>query len=311
MLLKLIYFKDMFLRYIKKVFGQISKEKEVYVLVTPNMILIFTFLIFPLIWIIIMSFQKGGLTGELSFVGIKNYINVSKNNLFFRSIINNLIFLFIFQPITHILTISIALLLNSIKKKSIVNLARSLLYLPMLGSMVVASIVWLLMLYPRVGPIPLLFDILTIPNPGWFTDPRIALFTIAIVNNWRGSAFYILTYYAAISNIPDELVEAAYIDGANFFQALFYIKLPFIKPVLGFCVIMGSIWSLQVFDAVFVLTGGGPVNATSTMVWFVYKNVFFANKVGMGATMVIVLLIISLIITLFNLKIFGFGKESG
>lgn len=273
------------------------------------MILILVFLVVPLFWIMVMSFQKGALVGPLEFVGLSNYLNIFKNSGFVKSILNTLKYAVIMVPVAQVVTFSISLLLYSLSQKLALNTFRALLYLPMLGSTVTASIVAILLVYPDVGPITRLLNFLHIPSPLWFMDPKLVLVTIGLVEFWKGSAFYVITYYAALSNIPKELIEASKIDGANYFQTLFYIILPSIKAVISFGVIMASIWSLQLFDSVYVLTRGGPMDASSSIVWYIYKNIFSFNKVGVGATMVTILMVITGIITFLNFKILRVGKE--
>ena len=105
------------------------------------------------------------------------------------------------------------------------------------------------------------------------------------------------------------MVEASYIDGASYFQSLFHVVLPSMKPVLTFCLVMATIWALQLFDSVYVLTRGGPSSSSSTIVWSIYENIFFFNRVGRGATMSVVLILLIALMTFINLKITRFQEE--
>jgi ABC-type sugar transport system permease subunit len=166
------------------------------------------------------------------------------------------------------------------------------------------------MAYPQYGPISMILNFFKLPSPNWFGNPKIVMFSIAMVELWRGAPFYTVTFLAGLQSVPREMVEASYIDGANYFQTLFRIVFPTMKPVLTFCLVMSSIWALQLFDSVYVLTRGGPAEASSTMVWYVYKNIFFFNKVGRGATMSVILVIITAIVTYINLKITRFQEQT-
>jgi ABC-type sugar transport systems, permease components len=185
-----------------------------------------------------------------------------------------------------------------------------LLFIPLLSSVVVAAIIWRYMVYPDFGPLSLILNLLHINSPNWFGDSSIVLFTIAIIELWRGAPFYIVTFLAGIQSVPKELTEASYIDGANYFQTLFRVVFPNMKPILTFSLVMATIWNLQIFDSIYVLTKGGPSEASSTMVWYIYKNIFFYNKVGRGATMSVVLILLTAIITFINLRITKFHKQS-
>jgi ABC-type sugar transport system permease subunit len=202
----------------------------------------------------------------------------------------------------------IALVLNSIKKFQ--SFFRTMLFIPLLSSIVVAAIIWRFMTYPEYGPISTIFNFLHIPSPNWFGNPKIVIFTIALIELWRGAPFYTITFLAGLQSVPKEMIEASYIDGANYFQALFRIVIPNIKPVLTFCLVMATIWNLQIFDSVYVLTKGGPAEASSTMVWYIYNNTFFYSRVGRGATMSVLLVFITAIMTFINLKITRFQEQT-
>ena len=295
--------------YLTNTLEKIRKNGFAYLFILPNFILLTVFLLVPIFWIILISFQRGGLIGGMEIVGFRNYSAIFQDRFFTTAILNNLKYTAIMVPVAQVLTLSVALLLFSISQKKWVNIFRSLLYLPMLGSTVGAAIAAILLIYPEIGPIWKLFDLMNIPNPKWFADPRLVLFSIGVVEFWKGNAFYVITYYAALSNVPEELIEAAHLDGANYRQRLFSVVLPMIKPILSFGVIMACIWSLQLFDSVYVLTRGGPQDASSTMVWYIYKNIFHFNRAGVGGTMVVFLLVLTGIITILNLRILGFSRE--
>ena len=292
----------------KKFFENVKKNKFAYVLVAPNIFLLFLFLIIPIFWIILLSFQEGGILEAKTFVGFRNYINLISDKIFLNSILNTLKYMIIIIPLVFIIPMIIALLLNSVKKLR--NLFRMLLFIPLLSSVVVAAIIWRYMVYPDFGPLSLILNLLHINSPNWFGDSSIVLFTIAIIELWRGAPFYIVTFLAGIQSVPKELTEASYIDGANYFQTLFRVVFPNMKPILTFSLVMATIWNLQIFDSIYVLTKGGPSEASSTMVWYIYKNIFFYNKVGRGATMSVVLILLTAIITFINLRITKFHKQS-
>ncbi len=165
------------------------------------------------------------------------------------------------------------------------------------------------MMYPEYGPLNKALTLLHIPNPNWFGDPKMALFSIIIIEIWRGIPFYIVTFLAALQSVPKELVESSCIDGANSIQSFFKIIIPSIKSTLTFCLVMATIWALQLFDSVYVLTRGGPAKATSTMVWTIYENIFFFNRIGRGSSMSVILIILIFIITIINLKLTRFSNK--
>ncbi len=291
----------------KIILKNIKNNKFAYYLISPIFIFFIVFMVVPFFWNIVNSFQSGSYLEPMKFVGFNNYINLFSNKLFLRSILNTFKYLIITIPTIFLFSMCIALVLNSIRKFQ--NLFRTLLFIPMLSSIVVAAIIWRYMAYPDYGPVSIILNFLHIPNPNWFGDPKIVIFTISFIEIWKSFPFYTVIFLAGIQNVPQELIEAGYLDGANYFQALFRIVFPSIKPVLTFCIVMSTIWSLQIFDSIYVLTKGGPSDASSTMVWYIYNNVFFYNHVGRGATMSVILVLLTAIMTIINLRVTRFHEQ--
>jgi ABC-type sugar transport system permease subunit len=285
----------------------IKKNKIAYLLITPNMIFFIIFLLIPFFWIILLSFQKGGILEPKVFIGLKNYESLLTNKIFLKSILNTLEYIAIVIPLVFVISMVVALLLNSIKRFQ--NFFRALLFVPLLNSAVVAAIIFQFLLYPDYGPLSIILKFLHFPVINWFGNAKVTLFTIALIELWKGAPFYIVTFLAGLQGVPKDLTEASYIDGANYFQTLFKVVFPSMKPVLTFCLVMATIWNLQIFDSIYVLTRGGPANASSTMVWYIYENIFFFNKVGRGATMSVVLILLTAIMTFINLRITKFQEQ--
>jgi len=287
--------------------SSVIKNRNAYFLIAPNLLFLFLFLIAPFVWILFLSFQKGGIIGPKVFVGLANYLDLFKNKLLLKSILNTLKYTVTVIPAVFIVGMVVALLLNKIKKFR--NFFRTLLFIPLLSSIVVAAIIWRYLVYPEYGPVSKILEFLHIGSPNWFGDAKIVIFTIVLVELWRGLPFYIVTFLAGLQSVPQEMVEASYIDGANYIQSLFHVVFPSMKPVLTFCLVMATIWALQLFDSVYVLTRGGPSSASSTIVWSIYENIFFFNRVGRGATMSVVLILLIALMTFLNLKLTRFQEE--
>lgn len=291
----------------KNLFFNIKKNKIAYLLISPNLILFIIFLLIPFFWVVILSFQEGAILEPKIFVGFQNYKTLFTNQIFLKSIVNTLKYIVILIPLVFIISMSIALLLNSLKKFQ--HLFRALLFVPLLNSAVVAAVIFRFLFYPDYGPLSIILKFLHFPQINWFGDAKVVLFTIALIELWRGAPFYIVTFLAGLQGIPKDLVEASYIDGANYFQTLFRVVFPNMKPVLTFCLVMATIWNLQIFDSIYVLTRGGPANASSTMVWYIYQNIFFFNRVGRGATMSVILILLTAIMTFVNLRVTKFQEQ--
>lgn len=287
--------------------GRPFKNRNAYLLIAPNFLFLFAFLVAPFLWVFVLSFQKGTILSPKTFVGFDNYLDLAKNRLLLKSILNTLKYTVTVIPSVFVVGMVIALLLNGVRRLR--NFFRTLLFIPLLSSIVVAAIVWRYLVYPDYGPLSRLLGFLGIPAPNWFGDSRIVIFTIVMVELWRGLPFYVVTFLAGLQSVPREMIEASYIDGASRFQSLLHVVFPSMKPILTFCLVMATIWALQLFDSVYVLTRGGPSSASSTIVWSIYENIFFFNRVGRGATMCVVLIVLISVMTVFNLKVTRFHEE--
>jgi ABC-type sugar transport system permease subunit len=283
------------------------KSRNAYLLIAPNFILLFAFLVAPLVWVLVLSLREGTLLGPKSFVAFSNYAALVKNRLLLKAILNTLKYTVSVIPAVFVSGMVVALLLNSIRPGR--DFFRALLFIPLLSSIVVAAIIWRFLAYPEYGPLSRILGFLHIPSPNWFGDSHIVIFTVMAVELWRGLPFYIVTFLAGLQSVPQEMIEAGTIDGANRAQSLFFIVFPNMKPVLTFCLVMATIWALQLFDSVYVLTRGGPSSASSTIVWSIYENIFFFGRVGRGATMSVVLILLISVTTFINLRVSRFSEQ--
>ncbi|MCL4415553.1 MAG: sugar ABC transporter permease [Actinobacteria bacterium] len=296
------------MNFLKINFEKIRKNKFAYFMLSPGLSLWVVFYIFGFFWIVVASFQKGSIASSKEFIGFKNYINVFNDPLFLKTILNTIQYMFLIVIPLIIFSLLIAIILNKINKR-MQNITRALLFIPMLTSIVAAAIIWRIMVNPDMGIISNIFKFFSIQSPNWFGDPKFTKYLLSFIEIWRQLPFFIVTFLAAIQNVDKELLEAGYLDGANYLQLFIKIILPVIKPVLLFGVVMSTIWSLQLFASVYVLTKGGPVDSTSSLVWYIYQYTFLFSNVGKGMVATIILLILIFIITFINLKILKYGQE--
>jgi ABC-type sugar transport system permease subunit len=189
------------------------------------------------------------------------------------------------------------------------NFFKSAIFFPQLSPMVTCAVLWTFMIHPEFGLFNHLLNALGFSSPNWLGDPKLALFTITLLELWRGIGFYVVTYVAAIVAVPDELYDAAMVDGATGLSRFFLITLPLIRPSLLFTLVMATIWNFQLFDSVYVLTRGAPANTTSTVVWYIYDNAFRYERMGRASTMAVILMAIILVLSLIELKYFHSDYE--
>jgi ABC-type sugar transport system permease subunit len=186
---------------------------------------------------------------------------------------------------------------------------RAVVYFPLLASAAATAQIWSYLLAPKFGLLSYLLTALGLPEVFWLSDPKLALYAILLVNWWAGIGFHVVLFLAAMLGIPRELQDAARVDGANAWQTAIGVTIPLMRPVILFSVVMGTIWAFQLFDTVFVLTQGGPVHSTATIVWYIYNYAFRYGQVGMAAAMGVVLLLVIMPISFVQMRVLGKSWE--
>jgi ABC-type sugar transport system permease subunit len=238
------------------------------------------------------------------FIGLKNYIDLFGDKLFIQALRNTTVFVLIGMSIGPTLGLLTAIMLN--QKVRFQSLFRTAYYLPVMTSLVVVSTIWV-MLYNHDGLLNTILVNLGGKPVGWLSNPNIALVSVVFASIWQGFGFETVIFLAALQSIPRELYEAAMIDGANSFQQFRYITLPSLRFVIAFVYIYGIIGSYQVFDQVFVMTNGGPVYSTTTIVYYLFRK-FQDLRLGYASAIAYVLFAILVIFSYVQLR-FSQEKE--
>jgi raffinose/stachyose/melibiose transport system permease protein len=239
--------------------------------------------------------------GEMKFIGLENYVTLVQDKVFWTSTWHSFQ-LAIFSAASLLLYLGISLVLASKIKGS--DLLRKIYLIPMLLSSVAIAQLWMKIFDPNNGMANKLLEIFGVENtPLWLADPKIVLYSIFIPVIWQYAGFYILIYYAALKNVPDEVIEAAKIDGANALQIAFRIKLPLISGVFKVTIMLAVVGSLKYFDLIYVMTGGGPNGASEVMASYMYKEAFKLNNFGYGSAIGFGLLVICLVMTWLTSKL--------
>ncbi|WP_053204059.1 carbohydrate ABC transporter permease [Jiangella muralis] len=253
-----------------------------------------TFIAFPFVYTVYLTFQRGSLLSGLTFAGLENYRNVLRDTLFHETLRNTALFMVVVIPLTIVVTCAVGLLLSSRIRG--MGVYRSLIYTPSLLSIVVAGLIWKMLIDGETGPLDRFTSgVLGLDVP-WLTDGTTAIVFLSVVTLWTSIGFYSLLFMAAFNNVDLDVVDAARIDGAGGWQILMKIKLPLIRPVAQVVLVLVTINAVQLFDLVYVMTQGGPGTATYTAMWYVYQNAFNGGSVPYAATMSLVLLLITAII---------------
>jgi ABC-type sugar transport system permease subunit len=279
-----------------------------YAFLAPNMLFFVIFLLIPIIWVFWFSLRSGGLFGPMDYVGFDNWKEVLTDPLAVLLLKNTLKYALIAIPSMLILGMIVALLLRNIGKAGAIF--RGGLYFPVLAPVVVAGLIWVFMVHPDFGAVNLVIQFFGGEPPNFLGTKELALPTVAVVEIWRGVGFWAVFFLAALVGLPSELYEAAYMDGTNAWQRFRYITLPLLRPTILFALVIATIYNVQIFDSVFVMTDGGPANSTATIVWYIYMTLFRYSNVGYGAALSVLLLALILSLTLILMRLMRGRKES-
>ena len=271
-----------------------------YAFIMPNLIGYTVFVFIPVIFSFVMSVMSwDGSTRPMEFVGLQNFVDIFGDRVFRGSLVHTLSY----ALMTVLPTLVLALLLAVLLKIKGVAIFRTAFYFPYIASIVAVGAVWNMLFQPDFGPVNEFLKFIGIANPPrWVVDKDWAMVAVSLVSIWKYMGYYMIVYLAALQGISNSLYEAAGIDGANGWQKLVYVTIPMLTPTTFFVMIMLTIQCFKVFDLVYVMTGGGPGNATKTLVNFIYEKAFTTWEFGPASAAAIILFVIVLIITLIQFR---------
>jgi len=276
-----------------------------YLYVAPAISLFFLLMLFPMAMVFRYSVLKGAiLKPSPTFVGIRNFQELFADPVFWQSIGHTLYFSIASVVFHLVIGLAFALMLNSKRLNPTVrSILRVLYILPWLFTAVIIAIIWRLILDPS-GIVNFLLTDLNIVGYKieWFSSPNTAIHALTFVNIWAGYPLYMVSLLAGLQGIPDELFEAASIDGASGPQKLWHVTLPQLKPVVVSIALLDFIWTMQVFPLVWMTTAGGPIHATEMMSTYTYKLAFSKFDFSLASASAVVLFVLSMSMTFFYIK---------
>ncbi|MGB3184562.1 MAG: sugar ABC transporter permease [Ornithinimicrobium sp.] len=278
-----------------------GESAAAYAFLAPTFILLGAFILLPMVGAFVISFQRTNGFGEGSFTGLDNYQTLISDGLFWRSAFNTVLFTALVTPLSMLIGLAIAVLLNSVLPAR--GVFRSILIVPMAISGVATALIGTLMFDENSGILDKMGRFVGLPAIDWQSGQVAAFTSVVLVTLWWRVGFNMLIYLAGLQGISTEVYEAARLDGATGWQRFRYITIPLVGPSTFFLLIMNVIYSFQVFDIVFVLTGGGPQNATSVLVTYAYDTGFVTRDQGYAAAIGMILLLIMLVFTLVQWRI--------
>lgn len=275
------------------------KKKEalqgiIYVL--PSFILIMAFCIIPIFMSGYFSFTSYNIMTPPKFVGLENYEKVFQDGYVADAAKNTLLYVLMTVPAQTILALVFAAFLAYKMQNKTGGFLRSVMFIPVIASAVTAGTIWRIILNTEGGLLNNILNFFHLDSVNWLGSTKTALISICTVAVWKNVGYFLVIYYAGIMGISKDLYEAAKVDGATSIQQFFKITLPMLKPITYLVVTLGIIWSFQVFDLAYLMTGGGPGRATVTLVMGIYNAAFKQYKMGYACAMAMLLLLIVVII---------------
>jgi ABC-type sugar transport system permease subunit len=275
-----------------------------YGFLAPAYLIYLLFLAIPLVASLLLSvLEVDRLTLATEFVGWANFDWILTDPRFWKTFGNTFYFIALAVVGNVGLGLGLAVLLDRNIPGPLLYLFRLAYFLPVLVSLAFVSFIWRFMFSFDLGAINYYIRMLGLPPVGWLTDKNVAMLSIVIIDVWKNVGFFVIILLAALQGVPRNLMEAARIDGATPFTALRRIKLPYIAPVVLFCVTYATIGGLQVFDSIKIITDGGPGDSTRSVVMYMFSEAFSAGELGTGAASALTLLVVIAIVTAIQLTL--------
>ena len=280
----------------------------IYIL--PSFVLILIFCIVPIFMSGFFSFTDYNIMNAPEFVGLDNYKKMFQDSYVRDAAKNTLLYVVMTVPVQTLLALTLAAFLAEKMRNKTGGFLRSVMFIPVIASAVTAGTIWRIILNTDGGFLNNILNFFHISSVNWLGSTQTSLLSICIVAVWKNVGYFLVIYYAGIMGIQKELYEAAKVDGATSIQQFTKITLPILKPITYLVVTLGIIWSFQVFDLAYLMTGGGPGHSSVTLVMGIYNAAFKQYKMGYACAMAMFLLIMIIIINVIEDLFFKEKREA-
>jgi len=280
-----------------------------YLFLTPALLVIAVFLLYPIGAVVYYSFTDYNIVTPPVWVGLRNYQQLMHDSLFWKALTNSFIYLLV-TPTLIFLSIILAIVVN--RKLPGISAFRTLFFIPVISGSIAVGIAWRLMLDTNGIINSILISLGVFKEPvQWLAEQSYTLPIAMSLTTWLGLGYYMMIFLAGLQNIPEELYDAAVIDGCNTWQKHLHVSIPGLRPQITFVAIISSLAALQVFNEIYTLTGGlGGVNFSGlTMVFYLWRQAFRLNHAGVASAIAMVLLVITLAFSIMNIRLLERGTE--
>ncbi|MBQ9210773.1 MAG: sugar ABC transporter permease [Clostridia bacterium] len=272
--------------------------------ILPSFVLMMTFNVVPIFLSLFYSFTKYNMASPPQWIGLDNYARLFSNRVLTESLSNTVRYVLITVPAQTVLSLLLAVFIAEHMKNRYGSLMRSVIFIPVIVSLIASATVWNIMYQPKGGLINQVIEAFGGKAVNFLGKKASALPSVAVVAIWKNTGYYMVIYYAGVMNVSADVREAAIVDGATPLKRFWYITLPILKPITYMIVTLGIIGSFQVFDLVYKMTGGGPGRATYTVAYVIYTFAFQDKNFGYASAVAICLLIVILLIHLVQTTLF-------
>ncbi|GIF00555.1 carbohydrate ABC transporter permease [Paractinoplanes rishiriensis] len=270
---------------------------------SPALAVLAFFVMWPMAHSLAISFTDAGLIQDGEWVGLDNYMSLASDERFRNALGNTALYALVTTPVSTVLALALAVALN--RRLPARGLFRTALFLPFVASLSIAAIAWAFLMDPQIGLVTGWLEGVGIPTGNGIDDPALALPAVVLVGVWRNVGFFMVMFLAGLQSIPRELTEAAMIDGAGPWARFRRVTLPLLANTTMFVTIIGTIFSLQVFDQIYVMTAGGPYFRTESIVMLTYDRAFESLDMGSATAISWVLVLIVLAVSVLQLTFFN------
>jgi len=272
----------------------IERQLTAYLFVGPALLVLAGFIIYPALYSLLLSFYEwNGFTPEWGpFVGLDNYIQLARDEIFWRAAVNSIVFVLVRTPAEVAIAFGLALLLNREMRGR--SLLRTLFFVPVVMSLIVVTLIFQRVLEPNAGFLNVFLrsvglDALAHP---WLADPATALSVVIFVSVWKNVGFSLVILLAGLQGLPHEVIEAARVDGADRRQLTFQVVVPLMKPIIAIATVLSVIGGLKVFDLIYIMTRGGPSYATEVFATMLYREAFDLNEMGVASAIAVIMVLV-------------------
>lgn len=266
----------------------------------PSAVPMAMFTIYPMFGALWVSLHKWNLLSPMEWVGLGNYAKLLQDPDTLNAFGNTFYYILGYLPLVYVGGLALALALN--QALPLRGLLRGVYFLPVVTSWIVVALIWRWLLNPEVGIVNAALGLFGIDGPGWWTDPTWAMPSIILASAWKDLGFVMIILLAGLQAIPQDLYEAATVDGAGWWRRLFNITLPMLTPSTFFVIVISLINGFQVFDQVYAMTGGGPAGASTVVVQQIYDLTFRYSRAGEAAALSWLLFVLVLVVTIIQIR---------